>query len=109
VRRRLYDSFALAIAKKGTSFGMRVTRRPLSVALLVGGVWSHAVAQTTNTVSLQQLYDGERWFELRDAIEHKQASPLYLGAVASAFNRVKDAQKYLNQAIRRSFNAETAN
>jgi Aspartyl protease len=32
-----------------------------------------------------------------------------LGAVASAFNRVKDAEKYLNQAIRRPFTAETAN
>src|SRR5262245_40812406 len=87
---------------------MRVTRRLLNVVLLVGGLWSYAVAQTTNTVSLQQLYDGGRWFELRDAVRDKEASPLYLGAVASAFNRVKDAEKYFNQAIRRPLTAETA-
>src|SRR5262245_41623757 len=88
---------------------MQVMRQFLNVAVLAGGLWAYAVGQTTSDVSLRQLYDGQRWFDLRDAVHDKQASPLYLGAVASAFNRVKDAEKYLNQAVRRPSTAETAN
>lgn len=52
--------------------------------------------------SLKALYDGHRWLDLREAITGRGASPLYRGAVASAFNNLVDAEKYLNAAIQQA-------
>jgi hypothetical protein len=81
----------------------------LKLAVIVVGLWSYAVAQTPNDASLKELYDRHSWFELRDAAQSKNVAALYLGAVASAFNHVKNAEKYLNRAIREASNAEVAN
>ena len=51
-------------------------------------------------VSLQSLYDNHRWFDLREATLGKNVHPLYRGAVASAFNDCKQAEKHLKATIR---------
>jgi clan AA aspartic protease (TIGR02281 family) len=58
--------------------------------------------------SLRSLYDQHRFFELRDAIKGQSASALYLGAVASAFNDTKNAEKYLNRVIRQEPGSDNA-
>lgn len=45
--------------------------------------------------SLKSLYDGHRWFELRDFIEKEGASAFYRGAVACAFNDLRRCDKKL--------------
>jgi hypothetical protein len=66
-------------------------------------------AQAQHAASPQELYEQHRWFELRDAVAGKTAPALYLGAVASAFNRPADAERDLNRAIREASTIETAN
>ena len=68
-------------------------RQLLTLAVIVVGLWSCAAAQTPGGRSLKQLYDTHSWFELGDAARGKNASALYSGAIASAFNRVQDAEK----------------
>src|SRR5215831_9443042 len=58
------------------------------------------VAAAGQTPSLKTLYEQHRWFELREALKHSKGVPaLYMGAVASASNDTKRAEKYLKQAI----------
>jgi hypothetical protein len=59
-----------------------------------------AIATAGDKPTLKQLCDQHRWFELRDAIQDHDAPPLYRGAVASAFNHAKEAEKYFNAAIK---------
>ena len=47
---------------------------------------------------VKALYDGHRWFELRDALE-RTTPVLYRGAVACAFNDVKACEKTLRSVI----------
>jgi tetratricopeptide (TPR) repeat protein len=68
--------------------------------ILAGVLFFLAIATTGDKPTLKQLYDQHRWFELRDAIWDHDAPPLYRGAVASAFNNAKDAEKYFNEAIK---------
>ena len=80
----------------------------LALCLAVGSLWS-PLAQNRDEVELRRLFATSSWFELRDAIEGRNAASLYRGAVASAFNRASDAEAYLNRAIREASNAEAAN
>jgi hypothetical protein len=70
------------------------------------GVWAlliligSAASQSSNTAAFKLLYDQHRWFELREAIRGQTVAPVYMGAVASAFNEARPAETYLNQAIR---------
>jgi hypothetical protein len=82
--------------------------RPLSIAVLIVLAY-RLLAQPQAAVSLHDLYEGHRWFELRDAIAGKTVSPLYAGAVASAFNRTQPAERLLGQAIREASTVEAAN
>lgn len=84
-------------------------RQLLTVAAIVVGFWSGVVAQAPNDSSLQRLYERHSWFELRDAVADKTVPPLYSGAVASAFNRTADAERYLNRAVREASTTEAAN
>lgn len=43
--------------------------------------------------SLKSLYDGHRWFELRDLLKKRRASPFYQGVVACAFNDLPKCEK----------------
>jgi tetratricopeptide (TPR) repeat protein len=67
-----------------------------------------AVVSAQDSGSLQSLYDQHRWFELRDAIKDQKAPPLYLGAVATAFNDTKSAERYLNRIIKLDPKSENA-
>jgi hypothetical protein len=46
---------------------------------------------------LQQLYEKQQWFELRDSLRGQEAPPLYRAAVASAFNRTEEAERELSR------------
>jgi clan AA aspartic protease (TIGR02281 family) len=74
----------------------RITRTIALIPVLIIAALAHA--QTSD--SLRSLYDQHRCFELRDAIKGQHAPPLYLGAVASAFNDPKRAEKYFNRVIK---------
>jgi hypothetical protein len=67
------------------------------------------VAQAPKELSLQQLYERHSWFELRDAIAGRTVPALYAGAVASAFNRTRDAENLLKRAVREASTPEAAN
>ena len=58
-----------------------------------------SVASSQNA-KLKSLYEAHQWFELRDAIQPTMAPAFYLGVVASAFNDVKLAEKYLQAVIK---------
>jgi hypothetical protein len=70
---------------------------------------SFLAAQRQADTSLQQLYDDGKWFELQDAVQGQDTSALFRGAVASAFNRVEDAERYLRQAIQSAADAKAGN
>jgi hypothetical protein len=75
----------------------------ISVVLLFG-----TGSQSPPESALTQIYDQHRWFDLRDAIAGRTVSPLYVGAVAAAFNRMPDAETYLRRAIREAGTTEGA-
>jgi hypothetical protein len=83
-------------------------KRLLNTAAAIVGFWSAVAAQSSVNTSLQQLYERHSWFELRDAVAGKTVSPLYSGAVASAFNRSADAERHLRRAVREASSAEAA-
>jgi hypothetical protein len=72
-----------------------------TAAVLAIFSYAFAFAQAPEA-KLKQLYDHRQWFELRDAVKGQNAPPLYLGAAASAFNRVEEAEKRLAQVIRQA-------
>lgn len=49
--------------------------------------------------ALKPLYDGHRWFELRDAVNKGGASPFYQGASACAFNDLRRCQRQLRTVL----------
>jgi predicted aspartyl protease len=69
----------------------------LPVVLACVAIASFAADQSSP--DLKSLYDGHHWFQLRDAISKSDPSPLYQGAVAAAFDRRDEAEKYLEPAI----------
>ena len=75
--------------------------RTLRRALLAVALAS-AAAECAAQPSLDQLYREARWFELRDAIEGRDAPPLYRAVVASAFNRADEAERALKSLVRDS-------
>jgi predicted aspartyl protease len=50
--------------------------------------------------SLKSLYDGRRWFELRDSVAKGGASAFYQGVVACAFNDARRCEKKMGAIIR---------
>jgi Aspartyl protease len=66
------------------------------------------IATAADKPTLKQLYDRHRWFDLRDAIKDQDAPPLYKGAVASALNHPKEAEKFFNDAIKLNPKSEIA-
>jgi hypothetical protein len=80
------------------------------LVLAVGlGMLSGVAARGPSHGSLQALFEGHRWFELRDAIGGQTAPALYVGAVASAFNQTSEAERHLRRAVREAADAERAN
>lgn len=73
----------------------RLAKQASAVALLLLCVFA-----TAQSPSPKMLYEQHRWFDLREAIRGHAAPALYRGAVASAFDDRKKAEKYLNRAIK---------
>lgn len=74
------------------SLNRRVSSRLLLAlcALLSVSIGAHGA-----DADLKSLYDGHRWFELRDSIEKSGGSAFYQGAVACAFNDLLRCEKTL--------------
>ena len=84
---------------------MRIAGNVLLVCVLLF-VFTPAEAQIP---ALKDLYEQHRFPELRQQLKvGKGASPLYVGAVASAWNNSKQAEKYLKRAIEKATNSEDA-
>lgn len=83
----------------GKSLGIRV------VVLVLG--LSTGLLASTGAPDWRALYDGHRWFELRDAVD-KTSPALYRGAVACAFHEVADCEKTLRSIIRSNPQSEDA-
>ena len=92
--------------KDCASWGMAI--RIARTIALVAVMLIATLAQAQAGDSLRSLYDQNRFFELRDAVRNQNAPPLYLGAVASAFNDSKSAEKYLGRAIRQEPGSDNA-
>ena len=76
-----------------------------AVAVLLG--LSTCLAAPTHVPDVKALYDGHRWFALRDALD-RTAPAFYRGAVACAFNDVRDCEKTLRSIIRSNPRSEEA-
>ena len=81
----------------------------LVIVVVIAGAAIHVASQGSDEQRLAELYERDAWFELRDAIEGRQVAPLYAGAVASAFNRVDEAEQHLARAVREATAVEAAN
>ena len=64
-------------------------------------------AQKEDT-NLKALYDGHRWFELRDSVSKGGASAFYQGAVACAFNNVRRCEKTFRVVFRSASGSDDA-
>jgi predicted aspartyl protease len=81
----------------------------LSKATIIAVLFLAGTAMASQaSPTFKQLYDQHRWFDLREAIKGRKAPPLYKGAVASAFNHTKAAEKYLKRAIKLKPNSADA-
>jgi predicted aspartyl protease len=84
---------------------MRIAGNVLLLCVLLF-VFTPAEAQIP---ALKDLYQQHRFPELRRQLKvRKGASPLYVGAVASAWNNSKEAEKFLKQAIAKATDSEDA-
>jgi hypothetical protein len=61
---------------------------------------SRSVGAPADEAKLKILFDGRRWFELRDAVTEKGSPPFYEGVVACAFNETVRCGKKLGSVIK---------
>jgi hypothetical protein len=55
---------------------------------------------TTDQANLKALFDGHRWFELRDSVTDRRTAAFYQGVVACAFNEARRCKNILGSVIR---------
>lgn len=93
-----------------------MTRRLLQIALLFAACAVTVCGQRPDPspgehagddTKLERLYDGKRYFELRDAVETYRGRPeakllFFRGVVANAFNRPRASASYLEQYVARA-------
>lgn len=77
------------------------------VALFSCGALLCRAQQAGGTADLKALYEAHRWFELRDAVAGGSAPALYRGAVAAAFNQVREAESALRPLVEDGSDSET--
>lgn len=83
----------------------------LLLTICVPGAVGHLSANLPSSdeqPDLPSLYDKHEWFQLRDAVQGTRASAFYRGAVATAFNDEREAEKHLQQVIRAAPKSEQA-
>jgi predicted aspartyl protease len=90
---------SLACGRKKASVASR------AVAVLLG--LSTCLAASTRVPDLKALYDGHRWFALRDALD-RTTPVFYRGAVACGFNDLHDCEKTLRSITRSKPRSEEA-
>ena len=73
--------------------------RVIAIGLLAFAVLLQRVHAQDSTTELRSLYDSHRWFELREEVTRTDTSKFYAGAVAAAFNQVREAEKNLHLVI----------
>lgn len=86
-------------------------RAALSVARMMAAllvVWQLVPVTAEQNSPLKTLYDAHQWFRLRDAVQSGPASALYRGAIASAFNDLKAAEKHLTSVMAAAPQSEDA-
>jgi hypothetical protein len=71
-------------------------------------VCSASNAQELDEAQLQQLYDERRWFDLRDAVQSRDAPTFYRAVIGAALNR-PDAERLLEQTLRETADADIVN
>jgi predicted aspartyl protease len=60
-----------------------------------------SLAEPHESANLKSLYESRRWFELRDAVAKQPTVPLfYQGAVACAFNDLRDCERKMAAVIK---------
>src|SRR5690348_4058602 len=75
---------------------LSLRNRPAMLAALCSlPLFTFCISADGDDASLKSLYDGHRWFELRDSIEKAGASAFYQGAVACAFNDLRRCDRQL--------------
>ena len=72
----------------------------MSHATLIAALILTSLSTSGEAPAPKELYRQHRWFDLQEAIKGSEAPPLYRGALASAFNDVTGAEKFLNQTIK---------
>ncbi len=80
----------------------------VAVILFLSAALGLAAWQDDSTAEWRAIYDVHDWFQLRDAIQGKDAPPLYRGAVAAAFNRMDEAAEALHPLINGSTTSKDA-
>lgn len=71
----------------------------LFVALFSLLLSTFCISIRADDASVKPLYDGHRWFQLRDSIENTRASAFYQGVVACAFNDLRRCEKKLRTVL----------
>lgn len=83
-------------------------RPALLVALCSLLLFTFCIGAYGDDASLESLYDGHRWFELRDVVKKEGASPFYQGAVACAFNDLRRCEKKLRAVFNSTSRSDEA-
>jgi predicted aspartyl protease len=81
---------------------MTMCSRKRILALVLAGICSStSFCEQNGNANLQSLYESHNWFELRDALAKLPSVPLfYQGAVACAFNDLRDCERRLAAVIK---------
>jgi heme/copper-type cytochrome/quinol oxidase subunit 2 len=80
-------------------YRMKATVRVVSEEEFKGWFQSQGGASDLQGPHLKALYDGHRWFELRDALRKTNGPAFYRGASACAFGDLRTCEKSLNSVI----------
>ena len=69
---------------------------------------SFCLGARNDDAALKSLYDGHRWFELRESVRKDHPSAFYQGAVACAFNDVRRCERKLRDVHRHASTSDDA-
>jgi hypothetical protein len=90
-----------------TSLSVR-TRTTMLIALCALLFLPFCLTAVAEDATLKSLYDGHRWFELRDVVEKHGGPAFYRGAVACAFNDLRRCESSLRAAVNSAPRSEEA-
>lgn len=83
---------------------MRIKAYSISACLVLGSFFllpsTPFASAADEEANLKSLYDAHRWFELRDSVRKGSTPAFYQGAVACAFNDLRECSRKLAHVIR---------